>query len=123
MSGKKRGRKKTISKMDMQELIESMVSYYGRWEPNTSWSYEDLALRDDMAAVRELKEFMQDTGLDHDPYLKMLVDEIRHDRLEQLAERYRFYDYANRLQVLAAEAEEAWERSLTSSSGLKYFCK
>lgn len=123
MSGKKRGRKKAISKMDMHELIESMVSYYGRWEPNTSWSYEDLALRDDMAAVRELKEFMEDVGLDHVPYFKMLVDEIRHDRLEQLAERYRFYDYANRLQVLAEEAESEWGSNVMSSSGLRYFWK
>lgn len=111
MNGKKRGRKKAISKMNMEELIESMVSYYGRWEPDSSWSYEDLALRDDMAAVRELKEFMEDSGLDRVPYLKMIVDEIRHDRLEQLSERYRFYDYANRLQVLAAEVEKekSWE--------------
>lgn len=92
------GRKKAIKNMELQELVQSMNKEFTRWEVEEfAWSFESLVLHDDMAATNELKQLFRSTNLDLIPSTRVLLDEIYADRLEQLAEREKFAQYAKRL--------------------------
>lgn len=116
------GRRKAIKNMQLHEIIESMESEYKKWEEEElppCWDFESMVFIDDMRAVKELKEFFEVFGFDRIPKFKVLFDEIYADRIEQLAERRKFLEYARRLVELSNNGQYV----VVSPSGMKYIQK